>query len=127
MPDVFYFGNAIGESGNSKSDAWVTAIDEIAARINTKIAPRVDVTNRYDFNRDGMVSAIDQILARYNMAIGGSSLQLITPLDDQKYAQIMLAASLSSRKDTLQMDGGGVNPGAPNLFGGQIGRSTVRR
>ena len=30
-PDVFYFGNAIGDSGDSANNAWINASDEIAA------------------------------------------------------------------------------------------------
>ncbi|NIM48762.1 MAG: hypothetical protein GTO22_05810, partial [Gemmatimonadales bacterium] len=32
--DVFYFGNAIGESGNSPTDAMVNAADMLGARDN---------------------------------------------------------------------------------------------
>jgi len=32
--DVFYFGNAVGETGNSPTDAVVNSTDEIAARNN---------------------------------------------------------------------------------------------
>ena len=35
-PDVFYFGNAIGESGNSATSAQVSAVDEIAAQITAR-------------------------------------------------------------------------------------------
>ncbi|MDY7011491.1 MAG: hypothetical protein SVV80_12185, partial [Planctomycetota bacterium] len=35
-PDVFYFGNAIGETGNSATDATVKPTDEIGARNNTR-------------------------------------------------------------------------------------------
>ena len=43
LPDQFYFGNAIGETGNSPTDAKVTAVDVIGARANA--APGVSVSS----------------------------------------------------------------------------------
>ena len=61
--DVFYFGNAVGESGNSTADAVVNATDEIGVRNNPHgpfaPAPKDDV---YDYNRDKLVNATDQII-----------------------------------------------------------------
>ena len=63
--DVFYVGNAVGEAGNSATDALVNATDEIGARNHPHSpfspAPLDDV---YDYNRDRLVNATDQILAR---------------------------------------------------------------
>ena len=63
--DRFYFGNAIGESGNSLSNTLVNAIDVIAARDNQR-GPfnRAALEDPYDFNRDRLVTATDVILAR---------------------------------------------------------------
>ena len=56
-PDVFYFGNAIGESGNSTTDAAVTTADALAAR--GRISPNtVSVTSPYDYNRDGVIKPL---------------------------------------------------------------------
>ena len=56
-PDVFYFGNAIGDSGNSTTDAYVNAADEVSARSDPhnflNVAPLADPN---DFNRDGFVN-----------------------------------------------------------------------
>ena len=81
MPDVFYFGNAIGESG-SGPDARVTVRDEIAARNNPYSSAAFSgiptpVTNRWDYNRDGNVSAQDQIVARNNQTTVAAQLRLI--------------------------------------------------
>ena len=62
--DVFYFGNAIGETGNSAADAFVNATDEIQTRANPRsFTNPAAITGVYDFNRDGLVNAADQILA----------------------------------------------------------------
>lgn len=79
--DVFYFGNAVGETGNHAGvDARVDAEDESLARANVR-GPFVpaSVTDPYDFNRDRQVNATDQILARVNATTAETALRLITP------------------------------------------------
>ena len=80
MPDVFYFGNAVGESGNSPTDALVNATDEIGARNNphSPFNP-APIDDPYDFNRDKLVNATDQIIARNNRTSPFTALKLITP------------------------------------------------
>src|SRR5205085_4971064 len=78
-PDVFYFGNAVGESGNVPGDYSVSLSDELLARNNpVSIVPGTTVTNRFDFNRDGTVSVIDQLLSRNNITTAISKLKQIT-------------------------------------------------
>ena len=79
-PDVFYFGNAVGESGNVPGDYSVSLSDELLARNNpVSIIPGALVTNRFDFNRDGTVSVIDQLLSRNNITTAATKLKQITP------------------------------------------------
>ncbi len=68
--DVFYFGNSIGETGNSVSNTNVDATDEIAARNNPKnsLLGFATVTNVHDFNKDRSVNATDELIARNNPA-----------------------------------------------------------
>lgn len=76
-PDVFYFGNLVGESGNTPdgaTEAAVNALDVVAAR-NQTYSNAVPVINRYDFNRDGKVNSTDVLLVRSNQS---ASLGLIT-------------------------------------------------
>ena len=78
-PDVFFFGNAVGESGDSPLNAFVNATDEIAARNDPhNFLNPATVTNTHDYNRDGKVDATDQILARNNGTNFLSALKLIT-------------------------------------------------
>jgi hypothetical protein len=66
-PDVFYFGNAVGESGNLAGSTDVDANDEIRARTDPHSFDRpAPLALAYDFDRDGMVNATDQIIARSN-------------------------------------------------------------
>ena len=78
--DVFYFGDAIGETGNSPADAEVTPSDEIMVRDNphTLANNPAAIDEACDFNRDRKVGPTDEILARNNGTSGPTALQLIT-------------------------------------------------
>ncbi|MCY2991905.1 MAG: M28 family peptidase, partial [Planctomycetota bacterium] len=77
--DVFYFGNAIAESGNSTVETNVDTNDEIGARNHPHAAStpaaRDDV---YDYDRDQQVNANDELLARHNSTSAFTRLKLIT-------------------------------------------------
>jgi hypothetical protein len=78
--DVFYFGNAIGETGNSTANAAVNAFDEIGVRAHPRLAGNpADITDTFDINRDRYVNAFDEIQVRANGSLAGTVLQLITP------------------------------------------------
>jgi len=81
-PDVFYFGNAVGESGNSGTDARVNAIDSLLACNNprTLIDP-APVDFPYDFNRDQRVNATDMLIVRNSQTHFLNALNLITVPD----------------------------------------------
>ena len=74
-PDVFYFGNLPGETGDATTDAAVTAADVLAVRAALRQTGRA-VTDPNDFNRDGVIDATDFATARRWM---GSSLHLLAP------------------------------------------------
>ena len=78
--DVFYFGNAPGETGDSTTNALVSATDVINTRDN-KRGPfnPARIEDRYDFNRDGLVNSTDVVFARDNITSPFTALQLITP------------------------------------------------
>lgn len=102
--DVFYFGNAVGESGNSPgTNAVVNATDEIRARANPRsLLSAAPVTFNFDFNRDKQVNATDQIIARANGTTPLNALQLITPSAPS-------SAALAST--TASWDGAGTESG----------------
>ena len=54
--DVFYFGNAIGESGNDPTNAVVNLADVSGPRTNQTGFGITDVSNVFDFNRDAVVN-----------------------------------------------------------------------
>ena len=75
QPDVFYFGNAVAETGNSPLDAAVNVVDVAATRAAQSSAV-VAVDSRYDFNRDRAVNVLDAALVRSR--VGTAALPLIT-------------------------------------------------
>jgi hypothetical protein len=78
VPSVFYFGNAIGEVGDSPSNARVTSFDELQARLHPRnISNPTDILDPYDFNRDTRVTSFDQNIARINRTTLATTLNLI--------------------------------------------------
>ena len=63
-PDVFYFGNLVGCSGNHSNVGIVNNTDAIAARIQINTA--ATITSVLDYNRSGMVTNTDVITVRIN-------------------------------------------------------------
>ncbi len=77
-PDVFYFGNAAGESGNSTGDAKVNALDMLGARDNPRtFLDPAPIDFRFDYNRDARVDATDMLIARNNPTHFLNALRLI--------------------------------------------------
>ena len=76
--DVFYFGNAIGESGDNPANAIVDSQDELRSRTNKTGFSSAAIDNHFDYNRDAKVNAADDLVARHN-AGGAPLLLIITP------------------------------------------------
>jgi hypothetical protein len=77
-PDVFYFGNAMGEVGNTTANAIVTAADESLIRINfTTGFGTVPVTSPYDIDKNRFVQTSDAALSRANQTTAFTALRLI--------------------------------------------------
>ncbi len=74
--DVFYFGNAIGATGASTTNALVTSAD--AARVAANETTNATVTNPYDINRDGVVDATDVAIVNSNLTTAADGLKLIS-------------------------------------------------
>jgi hypothetical protein len=78
--DVFFFGNALGDSGlgNTSTLAKVDGNDELAARNNPQLLfNNIPITNPYDYNRDGMVDGNDELIARNNPTTVTSALKFL--------------------------------------------------
>jgi hypothetical protein len=99
-PDVFYFGNAVGEVGNTTANAIVTAADESLIRLNfTTGFGTVPVTSQYDIDKNRFVQASDAALSRANQTTAFSALRLIavpagsSPLGPQEESSAASGAS----------------------------------
>jgi hypothetical protein len=78
-PDVFYFGLAIGESGDNASDTFVTYLDRLGCRNNRHNASNpAPIDDVYDFNRDRYVDLTDWLIARSCETSALNCLTLIT-------------------------------------------------
>jgi Concanavalin A-like lectin/glucanases superfamily len=98
--NVFYFGNAIGETGNS-SNTFVDSGDELGARSHGTAAGGAAITDVYDFNRDKQVDSQDEMIARTHRS-GLSPLQLITvPAAGSGAAAVAEAAPLATTSSEL--------------------------
>jgi len=67
--DVFYFGNAVGDSGlgDTATMAHVNVNDYLAARNNpASLFNNIPTSNAYDYNRDGAVNTTDELVAKNN-------------------------------------------------------------
>lgn len=65
QPDVFYFGNALGETGNSVADARVTGAD--ALRVLGNVSTSAAISNRFDMTATAGWTA-DRLLILGNLA-----------------------------------------------------------
>jgi hypothetical protein len=120
-PDVFYFGNLCGETGNDAGAAAVTAVDLVMVRRSfTAAGTTVPVTNKYDFNRDGKVNATDLVFARLGAA-GGTLTRLTAPApaasgvaaagSASTTQPVAAAQSLFSQSPVPAQTSGGATPG----------------
>jgi len=124
---VFYFGNAVGDSGNSPINAVVSSTDEVGdIRNATTSAP---ITDPYDYNRDGIVDGAadgaDRTLVRQNPTTARTALKLITVpggLVDSYMADYYAAAGRLTAEENVGTNGGLVwtRPAAPDP-GGESG------
>ncbi len=78
--DRFYFGSAIGETGDSTANANVNATDIARIQSNfTNFLNPATIANSYDINRDKRVNATDIAIVQSNFTNFLTVLPLITP------------------------------------------------
>jgi hypothetical protein len=71
-PDVFYFGNLVGDTGDAAGAAKVDADDVLRARRSLSRSG-AESLRVYDFNRDGLLNALDLAAVRRNLGAALSS------------------------------------------------------
>ena len=115
--DVFYFGNAIGDTGNSITDAEVTPTDEVYIRNNpaTLAVSFASISHAADFNRDKKVGPTDQVICRNNGTNSSTALKLISLVANT--APVVLAgsdATIDLPTDSVALDGTVTDDGLPD-------------
>ncbi len=116
VEDIFYFGNAIGDTGNSVTDAEVTPTDEVYVRNNpaTLAVSSASISHAGDFNRDKKVGPTDIILCRNNGTNSSTALQLISPVANESPAVDAGSGSTIALAGTATLDGTVSDDGQPN-------------
>lgn len=122
-PDVFYFGNAVGESGNTAADAKVTSAD--ALRVLNNITASAAITSPNDHNRDGRVASADRLIVLNNL----SALQPLVLLDLRPPMALSGGRTLKSATAApmqITWEDGAVRLGGEaSMGGGSIGVSST--
>jgi len=79
--DTFYFGNAVGETGNATGNAQVNALDFLQTVNHLLANPggAVDIASPYDFNRDGVLNSQDFLVSIHSVLTFRPTLALIAP------------------------------------------------
>ena len=79
-PDVHYWGNVVGETGNVPGNTSVNSGDISGVTNNfTNFLNPADILNNFDFNRDGQVDVGDRTIAVNTQTVFFNELKLITP------------------------------------------------
>jgi hypothetical protein len=116
-PDVFYFANLVGDTGNDRGTPRVDALD--LARTRAAVG-RTDAASldRFDFNRDGAINASDVLITRNNQR---ATLPLFTaPAAASTPRAVALAdaplPTMTSRPATRPPRRGVLDPAQPGLL-----------
>src|SRR5205085_12538209 len=93
-PDVFYYGSAIGETGDNSGNTFVNAGDFIGVRDHPSNFPdHAPPSNPYDFNHDSFVNATDLIITRDNGNNFQTAIKLISPAAPAPAAMLSTSAA----------------------------------
>ncbi len=106
-PDVFYFGNAVGETGDSTGDAKVNARDMLGTRNNQRnFLDPAPIDFHFDFDRNARVNAVDMLIARNNTTHFLNALKLITVPGKaaEQDAALRQAAEPESTRSSAKLD-----------------------
>lgn len=107
--DVFFFGNAVGNSGlgDTATMASVNATDELAARNNpASLFSNIPLTNLFDYNRDGVVNTTDSLIARNHPTNAGNVVRYLSIANPPAAPQAAPAVVLSPPAETAPGSGG---------------------
>ena len=90
--EVFYFGNAVGDTGDSPFFAIVDDVDFDA--IGANHADSAGIENVFDINRDGRVDPTDAVIVRTNYTDGGTPMAMLWSPVPEPSTFVLLAFGL---------------------------------
>jgi len=90
---VYYFGNLVGDTGDSDTSFRVNALD--LGRVKQQLNRASDIAGRFDFNRDGRVNAIDLGLVKANLNKSLASITAGAPAAASPFLSVAPAANLA--------------------------------
>jgi C1A family cysteine protease len=125
--DVFYWGNAIGDSGegNTSTFAFVTVTDELAARHNPhNLLNPAGIDDFVDYNRDRWVTVADELIARHNGTNLLNALKMIT-VPDSSGGGAATAAGVWSEASSVEPVFPGPNQAATPLIATVLGPTSA--
>jgi predicted RNA-binding protein with TRAM domain len=99
-PDVFYFGNLVGEATGGAAPV-VNIMDAQRTRLYAGSASAAALAT-CDFNRDGAVNAIDVLLARVNQSHSLAGFSAPAPVSASSSADAVSAAFSPARRTALR-------------------------
>ena len=96
-PDVFYFGNLVGETViASGATPYVINTNDLMATRAARQAGTIPVTSPADHNRDGRVNILDEVIVRAND--GRTIVDLIRPRGGSEFSDTSIVAATDSRR-----------------------------
>jgi len=120
LPDVFYFGNQVGDVDGSTSSAGlvtVNAFDTLDVRFNqSPTANSVGIGHIYDVDRSGAVNAFDALDVRFNQRPTGGLWMMTVPVDAPPQTQT-LASVDRNPANAFDVNGDGVVSALDALIG----------
>jgi len=125
--DVFFFGNAVGNTGqgDTATQATVSITDELGARNNpANIGNNIPITNIYDFNRDHVVNTTDALIARNNVTSLGNVVRYLS-LTSPPAAPEAEAADNGGVASALSVPATSTSPDAPQHLAALLPSSAI--
>jgi hypothetical protein len=98
--DVFYFGNAIGETGNVPGDLRVDFADRVEV-LRHVVGGAVGITHRFDIDRDGVVNSADADIIEANLTAPPGDLDLD---DSVGLKDLLILQANLNQPNRLQLD-----------------------
>ena len=123
VPDVFYFGSRVGDTGTGTPVAAITnSTDEVSIRNN--MGAGADIGNLFDVDRNGIVQMADAVAARNNAGFL-RYINIVSPAVQAQTAEVLTMTSAGLASEFVGPLAGSLGPiaqalAAPKFATGEI-------